>query len=318
MLFRTVIAAALALGATACAGPPASKEDGATKGAPDTARLRTYVSTPSGIFANAYVLETGRGVIVVDATLTVTDGRRLRALVDSTSKPLLAVFITHGHPDHYNGLTELVSGRPPAPIYATPGVDRVIREWDDRKEKQWKGLFKEEWPAVRTFPNRTVADGETVTVDGVSFTAHDLGPGESHHDAYWIARDGQETYVFIGDLVFNDEHSYVSDGHTTEWLASLERVRRPLAGGRLYPGHGPAGGSELLDKQRRYLNHFRDEVRRLAAGRPQLTEGEKNELVSRMTAVLPAGKLTFLIGNGADAVAAELAESSTATGGGKR
>lgn len=270
-------------------------------------QLHTYVSTPTGLFANAYVLETERGVIVVDATLTVMDAKGLRARVDAIGKPLRAVFITHGHPDHYNGLTELLRGREEVPVYATPGVDRVIREWDARKEEQWKDTFGDEWPAVRTFPNRVLEDGVNVTVEGVRFTAHDLGPGESFHDAYWIARDGTKTYAFIGDLVFNQEHSYVSDGHTTEWLANLERVRGSLEGLALYPGHGPAGGSELLDAQRSYLERFREEVRRLAEGRSQLTESEKAELAARMSTYLPKGKLTFLIGAGADAVAAELA-----------
>ena len=49
---------------------------------------------------NAYLVETSIGVIVVDATLGVTDGRALRARVDALKKPLAAVVITHSHPDH--------------------------------------------------------------------------------------------------------------------------------------------------------------------------------------------------------------------------
>ena len=54
---------------------------------------------------NAYLVETSTGVIVVDATLGVTDGRALRARVDALKKPLAAVVITHSHPDHYCGVT---------------------------------------------------------------------------------------------------------------------------------------------------------------------------------------------------------------------
>lgn len=308
---RALCAALIAALGAACASQAASSGAATTPAASGSAHLHTYTAGPGGIFANAYILETAHNTVVVDATLTVSDARQVRARVDAIGKPLAAIFITHGHPDHYNGITELLAGLSGIPIYATAGVDRVIRQWDARKEQQWKGMFGDEWPAKRTFPDHRVDSEQSVTIDGVRFTVHDLGPGESHEDAYWIASNGAETFAFVGDLVFNGEHAYVSDGHTTEWLANLERVRAPLAGLQLYPGHGAAGGSELFDAQKAYLETFRAEVKRLSNGRPQLSEGEKAELVTRMSAYLPAGKLTFLITAGADAVAAELAGVTT-------
>jgi glyoxylase-like metal-dependent hydrolase (beta-lactamase superfamily II) len=274
-------------------------------------RLHTYVSSAAALLANAYVLETVSGLIVIDATLTVSDARKLRSLVDSLAKPLRAVFVTHGHPDHYNGLTELVAGLPTVPIYATEGVDRVIREWDARKEQQWRGTFGAEWPTVRTFPTRVVPGGTTVTIDGVRLTAHDLGPGESHHDAYWTAA-GSEAYAFVGDLVFSGEHAYVSDGHTARWMRTLEELRSTFAEARLLPGHGPPGGVELLTEQLAYLQEYRSEVSRLAQGRTRLSDAQEAELTERMSAFRPSATLTFLIGIGADAVAAELAAEASA------
>jgi glyoxylase-like metal-dependent hydrolase (beta-lactamase superfamily II) len=270
-------------------------------------RVRTHVSSEAGILANAYLIETGDGVVAVDATLTVSDAKALRARLDALGRPLLAVLVTHGHPDHYNGLTQLVAGTS-VPIITTAAVDRVIREWDAKKEAQWKPLFKDEWPVRRTFPNRLLQSGDAVSFGSVRFTVHDLGPGESHNDAYWVAEDGATRVAFIGDLAFNGEHSYVSDGHTGAWLANLERTEEALAGvAPIYPGHGPAGGLELLDQQRRYLQRYRDAVGGIARGRSTLTEAEKAKLTDVMLAFLPTGKLTFLIANGADAVAAELA-----------
>jgi glyoxylase-like metal-dependent hydrolase (beta-lactamase superfamily II) len=288
------------------APPPDSDTPAAT-----ATRLHTYVSSPAALLANAYVLESEGGLIVVDATLTVSDARKLRSLVDSLTKPLLAVFVTHGHPDHYNGLTALVAGLPSVPIYATEGVDRVIREWDARREQQWRGTFGAEWPAVRTFPTHTVAGGTTVTIDGVRLTAHDLGPGESHHDAYWTAA-GSEAYAFVGDLVFSGEHAYVSDGHTARWMRTLEELRSTFAEARLLPGHGPPGGVELLTEQLAYLQEYRSEVSRLAQGRTRLSDAQEAELTERMSAFRPSATLTFLIGIGADAVAAELAAEASA------
>ena len=272
-----------------------------------TTRVHRYASGESGIRANAYLIETSAGVVAVDATLTVSDANNLRGLLDSLKRPLLAVLITHGHPDHYNGVTELVAGAE-LPIIATAGVDHVIRDWDAKKEEQWKPVFGDEWPTKRTFPNRIAQNGESFVFGDLIFTVHDLGPGESHHDSYWIADDGHNRLAFVGDLAFNGEHSYVSDGHTTRWLKHLENTREALEGvARIYPGHGPAGGEELFDRQRDYLERYREVVRSLANCRSTLTEADKKVLTARMVDYLPEGKINFLISAGADAVAAELA-----------
>ena len=49
--------------------------------------------------------------------------RALRAQVESLQKPLLAVLVTHAHPDHYGGVVELVGGDDLpviAPLESTP------------------------------------------------------------------------------------------------------------------------------------------------------------------------------------------------------
>lgn len=139
-------------------------------------------------------------------------------IVDSIGKPLLAVLLTHGHPDHYNGVTNLIAGHA-VPVLATAGVDSVIRADDAAKEQQWKPRFQDEWPRQRAFPTRIVRNGETVVFDGARFTVGALGPGESKHDSYWVLQ-GQPVAAFIGDVVLNRVHAYTSDGHTTEWLAT--------------------------------------------------------------------------------------------------
>jgi glyoxylase-like metal-dependent hydrolase (beta-lactamase superfamily II) len=47
---------------------------------------------------NAYLVETDTSVIVVDATLGVSDGKTLRSRVEALRKPLAAIIITHAHP----------------------------------------------------------------------------------------------------------------------------------------------------------------------------------------------------------------------------
>ena len=276
----------------------------AASGPLTAAEVHRHASPASGIFANAYLVETAHGVVAVDAPLTETDSKALRAMLTGLRKPLLAVLLTHGHPDHYNGVTNLVSGDR-VPVVATAGVDRTIRDGDAAKERQWKPTFGDEWPAHRTFPSRIVRDRESLTFDGATFTVHDLGPGESHSDSIWVM-SGASPAAFIGDVVLNRVHAYVSDGHTAQWLRNLDRVGTLVKGIPVYPGHGDHGTAEMLDWQREYLGRYRKEVAALAKGRTSLTDAEKGTLTTLMKEQLPSDRLEFLIGLGADAVALEL------------
>ena len=156
---------------------------------------------------NAYLVETGTGIVVVDATLSVSDGRALRARVDALKKPLAAVVITHSHPDHYGVVTSLLGGTN-VPIYAIAGVDEVIRRDDAAKEQILRPMFGDEWAAVRTFPNRIVRGGERVEIGDTVFAVTDLGPGESPHDSVWRPEsDGAPTAFSITGWPISQERS---------------------------------------------------------------------------------------------------------------
>lgn len=270
-------------------------------------RIHVHASGESGIFANAYLIETANGVVAVDSTLTVSESTSLRAELDALGKPLLAMLITHAHPDHVAGIGHVVqeSG---APVLATAAVLAMMGEIEDAKRALWKPIFHDEWIDHWTYPNRVVVDKETVTFDGVSFRAHDLGAGGDCAAAtVWVV-ETEPRVAFIGDLVLNGTHAYVTDGYILAWLANLERAKVLLAGTTtLYPGHGGAGGFELFDRQREYLLAYCAAVKDLASGRSSLDDTAKEQLAARMQDYLPGAGLSFLIPLGADAVAAELA-----------
>jgi glyoxylase-like metal-dependent hydrolase (beta-lactamase superfamily II) len=247
-------------------------------------QVHVHQSGEGGIFANAYLVETRNGVVAIDATLSNAESKALRAELEALHKPLLAVLLTHGHPDHYNGVTNLIAADQ-VPVVSTAAVAKVIRRDDAAKEAQWKPVFKDDWPARRTFPDKTVSDGETLRFDGVAFTVRALGPGESDADSIWIVTAGPDKIAFIGDVVLQGVHAFMSDGHSAQWLKNIERVRGLVRGAsRLYPGHGEAGGSELFDQQREYLTTYRQNVAALAAGKPSLTETQKDQLEAQMLA----------------------------------
>ena len=270
--------------------------------------VHMYTAAESGLFVNSYLLETATGVVVVDTNLLVSDIDALRARLDALHKPLLGIFLTHAHPDHFNGTLALVRDRE-VPVYATGAVAKVIREIADAKRAQWGPVYGAQWPTETYYPNTELSDGEVVSFDGLTVTAHDLGAGESHADSYLLAHPaGGEPFAFIGDVAFHGTHPYTADGHTAAWLATLDRLVAELAGTRrLLPGHGSPTGVDVLAEQRRYLMAYREVVRRLAGGTAQLDDAARAELDTTMRRFLPEAPLTWMIELGADAVAAELA-----------
>jgi glyoxylase-like metal-dependent hydrolase (beta-lactamase superfamily II) len=114
--------------------------------------IHRYPAQHEGAFMNAYLVETDNGVVAIDALLTVSESRAMRAGLERLGKPLRAVLLTHSHPDHYGGLTELVANSD-VPIIAPQGViDTIVRD-DPVKEEILRPMFGDEWAAGG--PSRT-------------------------------------------------------------------------------------------------------------------------------------------------------------------
>lgn len=278
--------------------------------------IHTYRAADPGLYVNSYLVEAEEGVVVVDTNLLVFDIEALRARLRALNKPLLAILVTHPHPDHFNGVFALVQDNE-VPVYAAASVARVIGEIADEKREQWSPTYGAEWPATTYYPNSPLADRAEVRFGELTFIVRELGPAESHADSYFLlSADGRAPVAFIGDLAFNGMHPYTADGHSARWLAVLDVLASELADvGMLYPGHGDPAGPGVFAEQRRYLLYYTELVRRLSGGQATLAPSARAELEVAMSAFLPRAPLTWMIGLGADAVAGELASAALVAAG---
>jgi glyoxylase-like metal-dependent hydrolase (beta-lactamase superfamily II) len=264
--------------------------------------IHRFPVSDEGAFVNAYLVETESGVVAVDSLLRVSESRALRAGLEALDKPLLAVLLTHSHPDHYAGLTELVAGDN-VPIIAPQGVIDVIVRDDPLKDQILGPMFADEWPAKRTFPNKSIADGESLTFDEAVFTVIDLGPSESPHDSPWVLGP-DEQFVFLGDQVYDRKHCFLADGFYEQWLENIETLRGRFGSDTVFLiGHGGPVGLGDFDWQRGYIETFLEAVTSADWSKPEQAHAA---VVARMKEYLPTDELQFLMELSIEPVAAEL------------
>ena len=212
--------------------------------------------------------------VLVDSLTTVAEAEALAAWVALHHRNLTTIYITHGHVDHFAGLSVLLQHFPDARAIATPASVELMR-----KQPPLMPFFRRLWPGqvppTLAFPEpydkdvftledhevRIIEQGRTDAVDTTSLHVPTID------------------LVVAGDVLYNQCHMFVADttpGSRANWIAALDR----LAG--LNPtiavaGHKKPGAPDTpaaIDASKRYLVDF---------GRLRETTHSDQELYDAMT-----------------------------------
>jgi len=269
--------------------------------------IHMLTSNERTFFTNAYIIETRNALVVVDTMMINSDAILLRQHIDSINKPLIAVIITHGHPDHYNGTDIVIKGVNKVPVISTKGVRDCIQDTVDSKEVKWKPYFGQDWPEHKILPNQLVKDGEIVSLDGLDYRFRDLDAAESSSDLFFTL-GGNHSVVFIGDVVFNNMHGFMNDGNSTKWLQVLHQLLTELADVKqLYTGHGVPGNTyQLVQAQIEYIGHYRSNLLTMMSDNQLLNDEQEQSFEQLMVENYPEYQLASFIKAGINAVTHEL------------
>jgi glyoxylase-like metal-dependent hydrolase (beta-lactamase superfamily II) len=254
--------------------------------------IHTHTATELGMRVNIHLVETRRGVVVIDGGVALSSSRAVITLIEQEiKKPLLAVLLTHGHPDHYMGVAEIIGDRAVDFFALKESIDQA-RARDTTEAEGMRQAFGNNFPQRRIFPNRVVRHVDKLVFDGVTFQIHDYGGCESDCDGVWFI-EGQDTQmVFCGDLIYNQMHLFMKDGHPLEWLRGLDRLRREFrANARFYPAHGASCGREGIYWTQAYIQMYLGMLGDLLQGGDSLPPVRQHQLLAALKSYLPSEHL---------------------------
>jgi cyclase len=238
---------------------------------------------------NNVIIEMANYLIVVAANfpsgarLAMEDARKL------SPKPVKYVFITHHHGDHdYGSAVWTANG---ATTFAYKGVAEEMKRYEPAR---WLAAAKTR-PDVAEL-HRQAPEPPKQTFDKSPFVLKDstrevqflfLGWAHTRGDGFaWLPK---ERVLCTGDAGANGPYNYTADGNIGNWPQVMSAALK-LSPAHVLPGHGPAGGPEVLEGQGRFMRDLREAVQQ------QVKKGTKLEALVTMkegkpvstTIVLPA------------------------------
>jgi glyoxylase-like metal-dependent hydrolase (beta-lactamase superfamily II) len=211
-------------------------------------------------YSNTAIIEMESYLIVVDANYPARAKELLTVVKGLSKKPARFVFDTHAHGDHsYGNSVWTAAGA------TTMAFRGVVTEMDRWEPARWQAAMTKR-EDVRETGEVDVQRPQKV-IDGYTFVLKDktrevrflfLGWGHTPGDGYvWLPK---ERVLCTGDAAVNGPRNKLLDANIANWPDVLDKALalKPL---HVLPGHGAAGGAEILSGQERFLRDLYREVK---------------------------------------------------------
>ena len=216
-----------------------------------------------GFMNNPGFVVTDNGVVVVDPGSSLQIGRKLlESIVTVSRKPVIAVFNTHVHGDHWLGNQAIRQAYPEATIYAHK---RMIERVQAGEGEDWIRLFNELTAGATSgtevvAPNVGLEGGEVIEIGGMPFAVHHTG--RAHSDTDIMVEVRNDRAIFLGDIVTN-RRVQSARPMDSDILGQIRAVEFVLGTDNEWfiPGHGLSGGRELPQAQLDFLRKLHASVK---------------------------------------------------------
>jgi len=207
-----------------------------------------------GFRNNVGIVLTDAGVVVIDPGGSAWAGEMVAEKIRALSRmPVIAIFNTHAHGDHWLGNEGIRRSYPEAVIYAHPVAKSRIegpygKGWLERVDQATEGTAG---TGILVPPDKAVDDNSLIEFGSTRFHIHHAGRAHTNNDIM-VEVVGQRV-MFTGDVVRNGMIGIIEEsGSFRGNIAAIDEIlHEPLD--YYIPGHGPAGGSEVPASYRGYL-----------------------------------------------------------------
>lgn len=205
-----------------------------------------------GFMNNPGFVLTKKGVVVIDPGSSVQVGDLLlKKIATVTSDPVIAIFNTHIHGDHWLGNGAIRRAYPKAVIYAHPKmIEKSVAEganWVSLLGRLTNDATRGTKPIA---PDLGIDNEETLTLGGVHFRIHHNGI--AHTDGDIMIEVLEEKVMFLGDNIMAERAGRLDDGDFLGNIAACDVALKSTAN-HFVPGHGKSGGREVVTTYRDFL-----------------------------------------------------------------
>jgi glyoxylase-like metal-dependent hydrolase (beta-lactamase superfamily II) len=206
-----------------------------------------------GFMNNPAFVVTQAGVVVIDPGSTLETGRMvLRQIGKVTDKPVTHVFASHIHGDHWLGNQAIRETYPAARFHAHPVMIELAHagqaeSWVRMMEQLTGGASK---GTAAVIPDQALQDGQEIVVGDVTFRIYLSDWAHTKTDA--MIEVVEESLLATGD---NALYTRIGRMDDASFRGNIEACDQALDLKFKYyiPGHGPSGGTEVIEPFCNYL-----------------------------------------------------------------
>lgn len=219
-----------------------------------------------GFMNNPGLIVGTSSAIIVDPGSTYGVGKNvIKAAEKITNKPIVAVFNTHVHGDHWLGNQAIVERYPNVKIFAHP---KMIEQAKSGEGNRWVDLMNDLTKGasdgtIATYPTDETKHLQVIKVGSETFKIHHDITGMAHTNTDIMVEHVDSKTLFLGDNGF--VHRQGRFDNTSDMHGNIAALQYAIDLGLHYyaPGHGPSGDADAAVKPfLNYLRIIKDEVKK--------------------------------------------------------